>query len=72
MSDADDKNRLITLAEAADIYGFNPNYLSNLASRGRLAAQKLGYFWVTTPKDMEEYIQSRKRRGVYRDDISSH
>jgi len=71
LSDADDKTRLISLAEAAEIYGFNANYLSNLANRGRLKAQKVGYFWVTTPKDMEDYIHSRKRRGLYRDDISS-
>ena len=72
MNDTDDKNRLISLAEAAEIYGFNANYLSNLASKGRLKAQKVGYFWVTTPTDMEDYIHSRKRRGMYRDDISPH
>lgn len=72
MNDPNDKTRLISLSEAAEIYGFNANYLSNLASKGRLKAQKVGYFWVTTPQDVEEYIQSRKHRGVYRDDISGH
>ena len=64
-----DKNRFISLPEAAQLYGFSARYLSNLAKRGRIKAQKIGNFWVTTPKDMEAYIRSRKRRGVYREDI---
>jgi alpha-D-ribose 1-methylphosphonate 5-triphosphate diphosphatase PhnM len=75
MSDApttpDDKDRLISLPEAAEIYGFNPTYLRNLARRGRLKAQKIADLWVTTPQDMETYIASRQKRGVYRDDIQS-
>ena len=64
-----DKTRLISLPEAAELYGFNPDYLTQLANRGRLKAQKVGRFWVTTPQDMEDYIISREKRGVYRDDI---
>jgi hypothetical protein len=73
MSDApttpDDKDRLISLAESAEIYGFNAKYLGNLAKRGRLKAQKVGNSWVTTPKDLEDFIASRQKRGLYRDDI---
>ena len=65
----DDKNRLISLPEAAKIYGFSPNYFGNLARKGRLKAQKVGNSWVTTPKDVEEFIRSRKERGVFREDI---
>lgn len=67
----EDKGRLISLAEAAEIYGFNQQYLAQLAQKERLKAQKLGNIWVTTPKDMEIYIRSRKKRGVYRDDIQT-
>ena len=70
MSDADNKTRLISLAEAAELYGFNPRYLGELARKGRLIAQKVGYSWVTTPADMEIFIQSRQKKGAYRDDIS--
>ena len=70
MNDADDKTRLISLPEAAEIYGFSPVYLSHLARKGRLEAKKVGKMWVTTPQDIEEYIASRQKRGVYRDDIS--
>lgn len=73
MSDAtneEDKQRLISIAEAAVLYGFNHNYLAELARNGRLKAQKVGKFWVTTPKHVEDYIRSRQKRGAYRDDIN--
>ena len=62
--------RLISLPEAAEIYGFNPRYLAELAKKGRLEAQKIGNSWVTTPENVEEYIRSRQKRGVYRNDIN--
>jgi hypothetical protein len=66
-----DKERLISLAEASEIYGFNRDYLSELARRGRLEARKIGNMWVTTPTDVEAYIRSRDKRGAYRDDIEA-
>ncbi|NKQ35700.1 MAG: helix-turn-helix domain-containing protein [Chloroflexi bacterium] len=69
MSDAEDKTRLISLSEAAELYGFSQDYLGELARRGRLKAQKVGKFWVTTPQEVEDFIRSRKNRGVFRDDI---
>ena len=71
MNDTDDKTRLISLPEAGELYGFNADYLTQLAKRGRLEAQKVGRFWVTTPNDVEDYIRSRQKRGVYRDDIQA-
>lgn len=68
-SPREDKDRLISLAEAAELYGFSRYYLSNLAKRGRLEAQKVGGAWVTTPHNVEEYIRSREQRGAYRNDI---
>lgn len=64
-----DKHELISLAEAAERYGFSQDYLSKLARKGRLKAQKIGRNWVTTPADVEQYIRSRRRRGAYRNDI---
>ncbi len=69
MTDTTDKTRLISLPEAAELYGFNPQYLSRLAKKGRLQAKKVGNSWITTPLDIEDYIRSRQKRGVYRDDI---
>ena len=64
-----DKSRPITLAEAADMYRFSQDYLRQLIHKGRLKARKSGGVWLTTPADIETYIASRKKRGVYRDDI---
>lgn len=69
MPEHDDKTRLISLPDAAAIYGFDAIYLRNLARKGRLKAQKVGNSWVTTPEDVEAYIQSRQRRGAFREDI---
>ena len=71
MNDTDDKTRLISLAEAAELYGFSQDYLGELARKGRLKAQKVGKFWVTTPENVDEFIQSRQKRGVFRDDITT-
>lgn len=71
MSDTEDKTRLISLPEAAELYGFNAAYLSQLANKGRLEAQKIGNSWVTTPQNVEDYIRSRQKRGAYRNDIQS-
>ena len=68
-ADDNDKHRLISLAEASELYGFNADYLRQLALKGRLEAKKVGKFWVTTPANVENYIQSRKKMGAYRDDI---
>ena len=67
----EDKERLISLAEASEMYGFNRDYLGELARRGRLEAHKIGNMWVTTPADVEEYIRSRESRGAYRKDIQA-
>lgn len=65
-----DKTRLISLAEASELYGFNQRYLSELARKGKLKAQKFATVWLTTPIDVETYIANRKKMGVYRDDIT--
>jgi hypothetical protein len=65
----EDKTRLISLPEAAELYGFSAGYLTNLARRGRLKARKVGGTWVTTPSEVEDYIRSRQERGAYRNDI---
>ena len=67
----EDKQELISLAEAAERYGFSTAYLRQLARKGRLKAKKVGRDWVTTWADVEEYIRSRKKRGVYREDIEA-
>ena len=69
MPEPDDKTQLISLADAAAMYGLNADYLRTLAQKGRLKAQKLGNIWVTTPSHVEDYIRSRQKRGAYRNDL---
>ncbi|MFO7678599.1 MAG: helix-turn-helix domain-containing protein [Chloroflexota bacterium] len=71
MTEPNDKNRLISLAEAAELYDFDHKYLAELAKKGRLNARKVGFFWTTTPADVEAYIASRQKRGKFRDDIQT-
>ncbi len=69
MPEPDDKTQLVPLVKVAELYGFDQDYLGNLARKGRLKAQKLGSIWVTTMEDVENYIRSRQQKGVYREDI---
>jgi len=67
----EDKARLISLAEASEMYGFSHSFLRQIARAGRLKAQKIAKTWLTTPTDVEDYIRSRQKRGAYRDDIET-
>ncbi len=64
-----DKTRPVTLAEAAEMYGFNHRFLAELVRKGRLRARRSGGIWLTTPADVEDYIVNRQKRGAFRGDI---
>lgn len=65
----ENKDQLISMVEAAEIYGFTAHYLRRLAKKGRLKAKKIDSFWVTTPAAVEGFIRDRQSSGFYRDDI---
>ncbi len=69
MNDTEDKTRLISLTEAAELYGFSVNYLRNVIKRGRMSGKKIAGVWLTTPESVELFIKSRQNRGVFREDI---
>ena len=69
-TDTADKNRLISLADVAELYGFSTDYLSEIARKGRLKAQKIAGVWLTTPENVDEFVRSRQKRGVFRADIN--
>jgi excisionase family DNA binding protein len=60
---------LISLAEAAKRYGLTSDYLRQLAIKGRLKARKIGRNWVTTPADVEDYINTRQKIGAFKEDL---
>ena len=66
-SDKNDKNRLISMGEAAKLYGFTRFHFSQLARKGRLKASMVGGRWVTTPAAVEEYLESRQKRGAFKE-----
>ena len=57
---------LLTLSQAAKAYGYSSDYLRRLAEKGRLKADKLGSQWLTTSGDVEAFLVSREKRGVYK------
>ena len=65
----DPSQELISLTQASERYGLSPDYLRQLAIKGRLKARKIGRNWVTTPADVEAYISSRKKIGAFKSNI---
>lgn len=57
---------LLTLTQAGKRYGFSGDYFRRLAEKGRLKARKVGHLWLTTSHDVETFIVSREKRGVYK------
>ncbi len=57
-----EKTDLISLTDASKLTPYSQEYLSLLARKGRLHALKKGKDWVTTRKDIEEYLASLKRK----------
>ena len=67
----DPKQKLISLSQAAKRYGLTADYLRQIAIKGRLKAYKIGNSWVTTPADVEAYIESRQKIGVFKEELST-
>jgi excisionase family DNA binding protein len=60
------KDELVTLSQAGKLYGYSSDYLRRLAEKGRLKARKVGHQWLTTSDEVESFIGSREKRGVYK------
>ena len=71
MTPSDPVDELISLTQAAEMFGLAADYLRQLVLRGRLKARKIGRNWVTTAADVQAYIASRKPIGAYRKDLKS-
>jgi len=54
--DSDDKNKKISLQEAAGFCNYSQEYLSLRARQGKLKAVKIGRNWATTPKWLKDYL----------------
>lgn len=56
------KTKLLTTSMAAKLLGFTPNYVRRLISKGKIKAQKLGFDWFMTEKDLSKVTRQRARR----------
>lgn len=55
-----EEKKLISMKEAARISPYQQGYLSLLARRGELRAEKVGRNWFTTIDWLNEYIEEKK------------
>lgn len=54
----DNKEKYVSLAEAAQFTNYSQDYLSLLCRQGKLKARKLGRNWVTTKEWVQQYVDS--------------
>lgn len=59
---AQQKDDLITLAEATKYCDYSQAYLGKLAKEGKLEAVKLKRNWMTTKKAIEKYVKSQGKK----------
>ena len=52
---------LISLSEAAELSGFNSDFLRQMINKGRLKARRTGGIWLTTLASVEAYKKTRHR-----------
>ena len=55
--------RLISLAEAAEICGLAPGYLRRLVRTGKMWGIKVARNWVTSEAAVKEYLATERRPG---------
>ncbi len=56
-------NRLISLAEAANLSGFTQAHLRLLAKQKKIWATKIGRDWLTTEEAVQAYLATDRRPG---------
>jgi hypothetical protein len=54
---------VISLAEAAALFGLSSGHLKHLAQKGRFRAWKIARNWVTTAAAVSEYVADVEKRS---------
>lgn len=65
------ENQLISMSEAAKMSPYEQEYLSLLARRGELKAEKVGRNWFTTVEWLNDYISTKKPGEVIPKDATA-
>ena len=60
LDDSVSAQELVSLAEAARFTSYGPDYLGLLVRSGRIAAKRIGRYWVTTRRAVEDYVKEVK------------
>jgi excisionase family DNA binding protein len=58
----------ITTKEAAEMTGYNPEYIRQMIRNGRIAAEKKGRDWWIDHDSIEKYADKMKRLGSAKHD----
>jgi excisionase family DNA binding protein len=53
----------LTTKQAAEMIGYNAEYIRKLAQSGRIPAQKLGRDWVIQRADLLAHVRSVGKKG---------
>lgn len=61
------ENNYISIAEASKICTYEQEYLSLLARRGLLHAEKIGKKWYTTTEWLNEYLKLKRPNEIIKD-----
>ncbi len=61
----DNKEKYLTLKEAADISGYAPDYVGQLIRKGKIAGKQIycNVAWVTTEEAIKKYLEEEKRKS---------
>lgn len=55
--------RLMSLAEAAELFGLSHSHLRKLVREGKIWGKRVGRYWVTTEEAVAEYLAQDRRPG---------
>lgn len=64
MAELEAPDEPITLQRAAAISGLAPNTLRVAAQDGRLTASRIGRDWLTTRRQLHQYLRGRSRGAI--------
>jgi|HubBroStandDraft_5_1064220.scaffolds.fasta_scaffold131221_2 excisionase family DNA binding protein len=54
------KDKYLSVIEASKVSGYTPSHLRFLIRKGKLKAQKVGYAWLVSQKDLASVKKSKK------------
>ena len=55
--------KLISLAEAAELFELSHSHLRKLVREGKIWGRQIGRYWVTTEEAVREYLAQDRRPG---------